>query len=109
LNANVSEQGLKFEDYLTSIKKTAEDLRKDFREEAERRVKTALIIREITRFENIEVKEEEIEKETKGALKYYPDDIETQKKIESDAYRDYLREVLKNRKAVELLKSLIIR
>jgi len=108
LNANVSEQGLKFEDYLTSIKKTAEDLRKDFREEAERRVKTALIIREITRFENIEVKEEEIEKETKEALKYYPDDIETQKKITSYAHRDYLREVLKNHKAVEFLKSLII-
>jgi len=45
LEHEVTTQGMKFDDYLSSIKKSAEDLKKDFVPQAEKRIKTALSLR----------------------------------------------------------------
>ncbi len=55
------EQGLKmsFEDYLKSVKKSEEEILKSLKEEAEKKVKRYLILREIGKENDIEVKDEE--------------------------------------------------
>lgn len=59
---NFEEQGLNFDDYLLSIKKSGDELKKDLRKPAELRVKTSMIFPEISKREKISVSDEELEK-----------------------------------------------
>lgn len=60
LRRGVSEMGISWPDYLLHIKKTEDDLKKEWRAEGENRVRTALVLREIGMKENIEPTEEEL-------------------------------------------------
>ncbi|MFH1225962.1 MAG: trigger factor, partial [bacterium] len=106
--STIERQGLNFGDYLKSVSKTKEQLEKGFAIPAEERVKAALITREIARLENIEVRDDEIDKEIENILQYYSSNSEIEDNVRSDGYRDYLRNVLATRKVVELLKKIII-
>jgi trigger factor len=69
---DISRMGLKFDEYLKHIKKTEEDLRKDWRVDAEKKAKLELILIEIARKENLKPKEEKISHETEHLLEHYP-------------------------------------
>lgn len=105
LEHDVSHQGMKFEDYLQSIKKDRASLRTDLTPRAERRVKTALILRALAAAEKITVDEAEltaaVEKEQLGAS----DQPETLKQLQSPEYRDYLRTILRNRKVFDYYRE----
>lgn len=58
---NLRLKGLELELYLAHLKKTEEDLKKEWRPQAVRQVRHGLILREIGRLENIEVGEQEVE------------------------------------------------
>ena len=108
LAQNLEAQNLKFEDYLISIKKTEEDLRKGLVSQAEERIKTALVIREIAREEKIEVQEEEVKSQLDKISELYKDKKEILEKFTSEAGQSYLKNMLINRKVVELLKKQIL-
>ncbi|MBI3573342.1 MAG: trigger factor, partial [Candidatus Kerfeldbacteria bacterium] len=97
--------GLKFADYLQGIKKTAEELKKEFRPQAERRIKAALLIRAIGEQEKIMVDDAAIDQEVQQTLKMYEQDPSIKERIDSEDYRDYVRTMLTNRKVIELLKT----
>src|SRR5471030_1799032 len=59
--------GISWEQYLEQSAKTEEQIRANFREEAERRVKTTLLIEEIAKREKIETTPADLETEL-GAL-----------------------------------------
>jgi trigger factor len=63
----IARAGISWDDYLKESGKTDEELRSQFREEAERRVKTTLLIEEIAKREAIEATPAELEAEL-GAL-----------------------------------------
>ncbi len=98
--------GLKFEDYLKGLKKSVDDLKKDFRPQAERRVKAALLIRHIAQQEKIGASPEEIEVDVKQTLAMYQGQPDIVQRIDSDDYRDYVRSLIINRKVIQLVKSL---
>ncbi len=54
-------QGLKLQDYLDFLKVTAADFRKNYQEQAEKNVKSQLIISQLIKEENIEATQEEID------------------------------------------------
>jgi trigger factor len=108
LEDSISQQGFKFNDYLQSINKTAEDLEKEFAPQAEQRVKTAIISREIYQEQKMEVRPDEVEKEVEGLLKNYAGNPEAKKQLESETYKDYLKNILGNRKVLEYLKGKIV-
>ena len=64
--------GLKFEAYLKHIKKTEEDLRSDWRVDAEKKAKLELILVEIAKVEKIIPEEEKVAKETDHLIEHYP-------------------------------------
>lgn len=97
--------GLSFDDYLTGLKKSEADLKKEFAKPAERRVKSALILRHVARAEQVDVLAEEVETEVKSVLSAYRDQPDILRRIDSDDYRQYIRSMLVNRKTVERLKS----
>lgn len=102
IREDIEMRGLTFGDYLNSLNRTEQDLRKDMRGQAEKSVKIALIINEIARNENIQVTDKEIEDEVK---RYEA----MGKKIERNQDVDrYMQNVVSHRKTIELLiKELI--
>ncbi len=67
----VGRSGIPWEAYLQNIEKTDETIREDFREEAERRVKTTLLVEEIAKREKIEATPEDIESELAALSRQY--------------------------------------
>jgi trigger factor len=104
LKHNISQQGMEFEDYLSNLKTTIDDLKKNFLPQAEKRLKISLVLREIAFREKIEPSEEEIKKELDKVLNQYSDE-EAKKNIQSEGYRNYLRYVLTNQKVIAKLKE----
>ncbi|MDD5040589.1 MAG: trigger factor [Patescibacteria group bacterium] len=106
LEHDVSSQGMKFEDYLTSIKKTKESLEKELAPRAVERIKAALILRHVAERENITARDEEITREIDKAREQYHDQPDILKQITSDDYRSYLRTNIRSRKVMEFFHSI---
>ncbi len=105
LENGVAQQGMETDEYLKKIKKTRDELRLGFAGDAVKRVKTGLMMRKIVLTQNIEITEDELDAEVTRVLEVYKDAPEQHEQIRSDAARDYLRGVLRNRKAIEWLKE----
>jgi trigger factor len=67
----VGRMGIPWETYLAQSEKTEETLRSEFREEAERRVKTTLLVEEIAKREGIEATPPDIEAELASLSRQY--------------------------------------
>jgi len=94
---------LEFSEYLATIKQTEQDLQTAYRQEAERRLKRLLIIKQIGKREKIEVTEEEIEKEINQFIKNFT--LEEAKKIDIQRLKEYTKDVIYNEKVLQLLES----
>jgi len=105
LESNLEMQGVPFDDYLKSLNKTIEQLKLDFVPQAQKRTKSALIMRQIFFDEKIEIPESEIDQELKKMKAMYQNNPELVKNLESPEYRDYMRNMLGNRKIMDLLKT----
>lgn len=101
----VTGQGMKFDDYLSSIKKSREDLQKEFRPRAIKRIQTALVLRAIADAEHLTVPEHEITREIENQKKKYHDNAEVMKQVNTEEYRDYLKNVMRSRKVFEWLEK----
>ncbi len=106
LKNNISQMGLDFETYLTNIKTSEEKLRSEWAEPAAKRVKANLVIREISKQENLEVSEKEIEDRVNETLKFYPDKQEIRKNIDIEKFKDYIAGTLVNEKVMEFLEKI---
>ncbi|MFA6526566.1 MAG: trigger factor [Candidatus Buchananbacteria bacterium] len=109
LQDNISKQGMKFDDYLTAIKKTVDDLEKEMEPQAALRVKTSIIAREIYNEQKMEVTPDEVEKEISEILKNYPEKPDVRKQIETETYKEYLKNAIGNKKVMDYLKNIIIK
>jgi FKBP-type peptidyl-prolyl cis-trans isomerase (trigger factor) len=90
--------GLKVEDYLKHIKKTPEDLKKEWVPDAEKRTKVQLIITKIALDEKIEADAEVVKREVENLLKTYKDATEERTKA-------YVEMMLTNEKVFEWLEN----
>jgi len=107
LKHSVAERGLEFDDYLKSIKKTADELRLDLAQQAVQRIKTALLVREYGLREKIDISDAEVLTEVEKLINDSSGDAEAQKIIRSEEYQDYIKTAVRNRKVIELLKERI--
>ncbi len=96
---------IKFDDYLKSINKTEEELRKDFKPKAKIRIKTALAIKKISDKEEITASKEEIDKEVEKLKQRYKGQEQILKNLEQENSRMYLKDLLTNRKVIKFLKD----
>lgn len=99
MESDITQMGLKFEDYLKHINKTVEDLRKEFRNDGEKKAKLALILDEIAKIEKIVANEEQVEKEIATILEHYKD-------ADKERARAHVENVLINEKVFQLLENL---
>ena len=101
----MSYQGLKMEDYLKYTGQTMEGLKAMYRPEAEKRVKTELVIEAIRKAEQIEPGEAEIEKATADQAERSGVDVETFKKDLTDEQKNYLKDNAAIQMVLDLLKK----
>jgi FKBP-type peptidyl-prolyl cis-trans isomerase (trigger factor) len=71
--ADITGMGLKVEDYLKHVKKTPDDLRKDWLPDAEKRAKMNLILAEIAKEEKITADKEAVDVEVKRLVSQFKD------------------------------------
>ena len=105
LEQSVIRQGGKFEDYLKHLKKTKDELMLEIIPNAIKRVKSALLIREIAVIEKIGAHEHEIEEKIEELKKQYKDNQDVLKMIEEKGYKSYLNNILTNEKVIAKLKE----
>ncbi len=106
LSESLARMNLTLENYLNHIAKTPEELKKDWQPQAEKRVKAALVLKEISKKENIEVAEAEIENRLNEIMKAAPP-MPPGQNLDLTALRGYVKNVIRNEKVFELLEAQI--
>lgn len=99
MESDITQMGLKFEDYLKHLNKTTADLRKEFRNDGETKAKFALVLNEIAKAEKIVADEEQVGKEVAVILEHYKD-------ADPERARAHVENVLTNEKIFQFLESL---
>jgi len=105
IKQSVEKQGGKFEDYLQSLGKNEEQIKTDLLPEATKRVKIALIIKEISKKEDIEATDKEVADKVDEIKKQHADNKEVQEMVKSEEYANYVKNLLTNQKVVAKLKE----
>ena len=107
MEMNMRYQGLKMEDFLKYTGQTMDQMKLSYRGEAERRVKTELVMEAIRKAEGDAVKpsDEEIEEEIKRQAESMGRDVEDFKKTLTDSQKDYLKENAEIRKALKMMRE----
>ncbi|MBI4592202.1 trigger factor [Candidatus Uhrbacteria bacterium] len=108
LQRAVESQGLEFDTYLKNLGKTLAQMKLDFTPQALMRVKVAIAMREIAKEQGIEATDKELDEELDRIAEGY-EDTKTKEQVYSPQYRDYMEQILKNRKVIEYLRGIIIK
>lgn len=95
---DITRMGGKWEEYLAHIKKSEEELKKDLRENSEKKAKIQLIFNKIAEKEGLEPDKTVLEQETKHLKEHYPEADEINIRI-------YVSTMLINQKVLALLES----
>lgn len=98
MEEDLSRSGLKMEDYLAHIKKTKDDLRKEWSAPAEKRAKLQLVLNAIAKEEKILPDEQKLKEEVTQLLTHYKD---------ADPYRVelYVASVMQNEAVLKMLEE----
>jgi len=99
----LSSQGLSFEQYMQFTGMTPEGFKEQYKEQAEERVKSNLVISEIAKIENVEVSDADVEEELKNMAEMYGMEVDKLKEFIKDGELESLKSELKLKKAVTLV------
>ena len=101
LDQRLSYQGVNLEQYLKMMGKSESDFRKDYKEQAEKNVKTRLVLEQIVKEEKIKEDEKYIKEKLEEMAKQYNRKVEDLEKNEE--LKNYLAESSKTEQAVKLI------
>jgi trigger factor len=105
-SGQIQSMGMNLEKYLEQLKKTREDLKKDWAPQAEKRVKSALALKEAVLAEEIKADAKEIEDKANKTLQYYKKVQDAEKNIDMERLYNYTKGVLENDKLFDYLGKL---
>ncbi len=101
-------QRLDMDTYLSYLGQTEEDWREELKPQAERRLNTSLLLRELAREQNIDVDPEEVQTEIDAMMTDSGDSEEAMRRVfSSDNARDSIRSTLLSRKVLRRLVDII--
>lgn len=103
LKVRLAEQGIGYDDYLRVTDRDEAKLLEENRQDAEKRVKTLLVLSAIADKENIEVTDDELAAELEHSRERYADNPRLLSYLESARGRTYTRSLLRRSKVVETL------
>ena len=94
-------QGLNLSQYLQIMGKTEEDMKSEFKEQAEKSVKSKLVLEAIVKAEKIEANPDEVTEKIKEMAAQYG--RKEEELIENIQLQDYIAESLKSEKAIDFI------
>ncbi|MDE1874987.1 MAG: hypothetical protein KGH68_02890 [Patescibacteria group bacterium] len=95
---DIERMGLKFDDYIKHLGKTVDDLKKEWRPDAEKRVKLDLILAHIARAESLSADKKRVDEELAHIREHHKD-------IDPERARAYFESVLLNQAVFEFLEK----
>jgi FKBP-type peptidyl-prolyl cis-trans isomerase (trigger factor) len=95
--------GLDLESYLASTGTTAENLRKEYEKQAKDSIKMDLLLEKVAQEENIKISDDEINKAIEG----YSQNEDVKKELVTDERKRIIESIMRKRKALENLTSLL--
>lgn len=98
LREDLKRLGSSLEDYLKNIKKTEEEMRKEWRGGAEKRARLQLVLNKIAETEKIEVPAEDIKREAEQILAQFKD-------ADRERVHIYVESVLRNERVLQFLEQ----
>src|SRR3989339_606664 len=98
MESDITQMGLKFEDYLKHLNKTVEGLRKEFRIDAEKKAKLGLILNKIAEDEKIVANSEQVSNEVAKILEHY-------KEADPERAKLHAENILTNEKVFQFLEN----
>lgn len=103
MNQNLAAQGLGLQQYMEWTGKTVDDVREETRPEAEKRVKTRILLKNIIRLEGLEADEEEVKKLMEDFGAQYGMTIDQVKEMAGPETENYFKEDALTKKAIDLI------
>ena len=101
IEARLSYQGLKLEQYLQMMGKTESEMRTEFEEQAKRSVKSRLVLEAIATAEDTLPTDEEVTEKIKEMAKQYNRD--EKELLENEQLKSYLADSMKSEKAIDFI------
>ncbi len=90
---------------MEKIGKTKEEIKKNMRPDAERKIKSYLVLKEMQKKEKIEATEEEIKKELEKMEQEYPEIKEKKGEFDQGRLLEYTKERIENRRVFEKIEE----
>lgn len=108
LKRDLDRNGVSIEDYLRDIKKDEKTLYEEFKVQAEKRAKAALVSRQVSLDKGITVSDAEVDAEIEMMNQAYKNDPEYIENIKKPEVRDTIKSAIQNRKVMQFLKAKIL-
>jgi trigger factor len=103
LRVRLAEQGIAYDEYLRVTERDEAKVLEEFKPDAERRVKTLLVLSEVAAKENVEISDEELDAEVERSRERYAGNPKLVAYLESARGKTYTRSLLRRAKLVETL------
>lgn len=103
LQRRIADMGMLMEDYLKGQGKSLDQLKREWRPQAEKNVRMELGLSEIARSENVQISDEDLQSEIDKIQ-----DARIKKQFESQEPRLQLKHALRQTKTLDLLKKLVV-
>ena len=103
MNQNLAQQGIGLQQYMEWLGQTPEELKEQSRPEAEKRIKTRILLKNIIRQEGLTADDSEVEALMKEFGDQYGMDVEQVKTISGPDTENYFREDALTKKAIDLI------
>ena len=103
MNQNLATQGLGLQQYMEWTGKTIDDVREEAKPEAEKRVRTRILLKNLIRQENLEADAAEVEKLMKEFGEQYGMTVEQVKEMAGAETENYFKEDAQTKKAIDFL------
>ncbi|MBE5819986.1 MAG: trigger factor [Clostridiales bacterium] len=101
IEQRLSYQGMRFDDYLKMINKTTEEFRSEYKEQAERQIKSRLVLEAIAIDAKLEATDEEISSKIKEMAESYGKNVDEVK--DNPHLVEYVKNNLKTEKTIQFI------
>ncbi|MCX6761575.1 MAG: trigger factor [Candidatus Moranbacteria bacterium] len=102
----IQSTGMTLDNYLEKLKKNKAELLKDWEPQAEKRIKSAMALKEIAKKEEVKVESAEVEAEMNKTMQYYKNVKDFEKNVDMQRLYSYVKGTLENDKVFEMLEKL---
>ena len=106
LEMQLSGMGITFDKYLEQIKKSQDDVEKEWQPQAEKRILAALALEKVAKEKEIEVPAEKIEAEINRTMAQYKNVKDVEKNIDLAKLYNYVKGNLQNEEVLEMMEKM---